>query len=112
MCGTHHLLCFNLVDAIEVLDDSVSCADVRCQFEGFKIHQRFCEDEVHVFLRIQVFLFRPWLNVQVKIWTVILIVVILRDAIIQSSLLVQANSGLIRPAPRHVLNRVTTSSEH
>ena len=63
----------------EVLDNVVACADVWCQFEGLEVHEALCLNEVEVLSRVEVLLVWLFREQEVVVWSVVLVVIVLRD---------------------------------
>jgi hypothetical protein len=110
MSRARHLPCFNGVDAVKILNHSIASSHIGSKFQSLKIHQGLGEDEINVFLSVQILFVRPRLDMQVVVRAVVLIVIVLRNALIEGGLLVQADGGLVGPASRYVFNSVSTSS--
>lgn len=98
---------FNLLFREEVCGDIVLNTHTRSALQCLEVGETLSLNEVEILLRVQVGLvFR--LEMELEVTSVKLVEIIHRDLIIQ--LLVQANTCLIGPASRHVLDCVSSST--
>ena len=78
----------NLIMTEEVFHNIVTSADVWSKFELFQIDQTLGLDKFQVLRRVEVLLIWSLREVKFVIWSVILIVVVLRNIVVKSALLV------------------------
>ena len=112
MGSSHQLSLLNCIRCEEVADNIVTSSYVGRQLECFKIGEALCLDEIQIFLGVEVLLIRLFIEVQVIVRAIILIIVVLRDSAVNRVFLIQANCCLVGPTSRYILDCVATSSKY
>ena len=98
----------DLLVRIKVLSDIILNAYGRCVLQRIYITQAFSLYEFQILFRILILAIRLGVEVQLLVEARQLIVIIQRQIVAQ--LLVQADARLVRPAARHIFDRVATTA--
>jgi hypothetical protein len=98
--------------AKEVLNHVVACPNVWSQLKSFKASQTLCLYEIYILTSVLILLVCPFCKVKIIVRSIILIVIVLRDAIAEIVLNSKAKSSLVGPAASHILDGVAASTKH
>lgn len=103
---------FDRVMTEEVFDDIVASTNVRSKLKLFEVDEALGLHELQILRCVQVLLVWSLGKVKFVIGAVVLVVVILRDIVIESAILIQADSSLVGPAAGDVLDCIASASKH
>ena len=112
MCCLLKLSRFDHVVTEEVFDDIVTSSNVRCKFKLLEVDEAFSLHEFQVLRRVQVLLVWSLGKVKLIVGAVVLVVVVLRDVIIEGAILIEANSSFVGPAASDILDCIASASKH
>ena len=96
----------------EVFDDIVASTDVRCKFKLFEVDEALCLHEFQILRRVQVLLVWSLGKVKFVIRAIILVVVVLRDVVVEGAILIEADPGFVCPAASDILDCIASTSKH